>query len=134
MRYAFRGVVLIIALMALAGCSAFNPGTAKAEKTAEVFHAHLADSEYGAACRMLTATTLETLEDDDVGTCAAKLRELAIGPAGSVESSGAYGRNAQVVLSQDTVFLTLSGQEWKVIAAGCTSRGERPYDCAVEGG
>jgi len=23
---------------------------------------------------------------------------------------------------------------WRVVAAGCQSRGERPYDCVVDGG
>jgi len=53
---------------------------------------------------------------------------------GSVTHVDVYGQWARVVLSDDTVFLAAFPGGWRVVAAGCQSRGERPYDCTVQGG
>jgi hypothetical protein len=39
-----------------------------------------------------------------------------------------------VRLSGQAVFLAMFPGGWRVVAAGCQSRGERPYDCVVDGG
>jgi len=51
-----------------------------------------------------------------------------------VLASQAFGRGAQVLMTGDVVFLSKFDDHWSVIAAGCTSRGDRPYDCIVKGG
>lgn len=117
----------------LAGCSSLNPGTAEAADIASQFHADLASGDAQAACTLLAPGTVEKLEDGAAGSCARKLADLGLPGAGEVRSSQAYGSNAQVQLEADTVFLTLSGQHWKITAIGCTPRGEKPYDCEVEG-
>jgi len=61
------------------------------------------------------------------------LDENLPGPA-AVVGTELYGQWAQVRLAGDTLFLAHFGDGWKVVAAGCTSRGERPYDCRVKGG
>ncbi|MEW2587149.1 hypothetical protein [Streptomyces virginiae] len=45
-----------------------------------------------------------------------------------------YGRQAMVRLSGHTLFLSQCGKGWKVVAAGCTPRPDRPFDCQVERG
>lgn len=115
------------------GCSALNPGTSAAADTAQEFHALLAAGDGETACGLLTSAAVEALEGDKPGSCAESLAELKLNPSSTVTDSRAFGRNAQVQLDGDTVFLTVSGNTWKVTAAGCTSRGERPYDCEVEG-
>jgi hypothetical protein len=32
------------------------------------------------------------------------------------------------------VFLAAFPGGWRVVAAGCTPRGDRPYDCTLQGG
>jgi hypothetical protein len=49
-----------------------------------------------------------------------------------VESVEVWGRDAQVRLGGDTVFLTETDAGWRVTAA-CRPRGEAPYECQVEG-
>jgi hypothetical protein len=44
-----------------------------------------------------------------------------------------YGQWAQVRLSEDTVFLGAFPGGWRVVAAGCTPRDNRPYDCTLQG-
>lgn len=117
----------------LGGCSSLNPGTSQAADTAREFHALLAAGQETQACGLLIPTAIEALEEGKPGSCAEKLAELKLSKASSIVDSRAFGRNAQVELDTDTVFLTVSGGTWKVMAAGCTPRGERPYDCEVEG-
>jgi hypothetical protein len=54
--------------------------------------------------------------------------------ARDVQESQAFGRGAQVQLDGDVVFLSIFGGQWLITAAGCQSRGERPYDCILKGG
>ncbi len=54
-------------------------------------------------------------------------------PGGQVQQTEVWGDEAQVRMTGDTLFLTRTGAGWKVIAAGCTSGGDLPYQCRVEG-
>jgi len=120
-------------LLLAAGCAGLNPGSGEAAATAQQFHQLLDAGKAGAACRLLAPGTTEEVESDDPGSCAAKLSRLGLSPAAGVLESRAYGREAQVRLEGDTVFLTRSGDRWVVTAAGCTARNERPYLCEVKG-
>ncbi|MDK0523889.1 hypothetical protein [Streptomyces sp. ML-6] len=53
------------------------------------------------------------------------------GPARTVD---VYGRQARVVLTSDTLFLSQFADGWKVVAAGCRPLTGRPYQCSVKGG
>jgi hypothetical protein len=61
------------------------------------------------------------------------LEEDLPGP-GEVVSTEVYGQWAQVRTTTDTVFLAVFPGGWRVVAAGCTSRGNQPYECALQGG
>ena len=54
-------------------------------------------------------------------------------PGGDVTSVEVWGDDAQVRIGGDVVFLTETDAGWRVTAAACTPREERPYDCEVEG-
>jgi hypothetical protein len=97
------------------------------------FHTALGSGDYPRACGLLIPAAVEKLEAGAPGTCAGKLAQLDVPAATSVKDSAAYGRNAQVVMDQDTLFLARSGEGWMVTGAACTARGERPYDCEVAG-
>ncbi|MFB7172425.1 hypothetical protein ACFCYM_16585 [Streptomyces sp. NPDC056254] len=45
-----------------------------------------------------------------------------------------YGRMALVRAEGDALFLSLFTGGWRVVAAGCTPRGDAPYRCLVKGG
>ena len=53
---------------------------------------------------------------------------------GAVTGTAVYGQWAQVRVGDDTVFLAAFPGGWRVVAAGCKSRGDRPYDCRLQGG
>jgi hypothetical protein len=85
-----------------------------------------------ARCDLLVTPTREALESDGSAPCPDVIADLPL-DGGSVESVAVWGRNAQVRLTGDTVFLTETSAGWRVAAAGCESRSEAPYDCEVEG-
>jgi hypothetical protein len=117
----------------ISGCSALNPGTDAAVETVQRFRGELAAGHAGRACALLAPHTVEGVEDGETGSCPDKLARLSLPHSGALTDSRAYGRSAQVLLQDDTVFLTRSGNEWRITAAGCIPRGERPYDCDVKG-
>ncbi|MEU1117626.1 hypothetical protein [Streptomyces sp. NPDC005879] len=45
-----------------------------------------------------------------------------------------FGRQARAVTDRDTLFLSSFPGGWKVTAAGCTPRPEKPYQCLIKGG
>ena len=127
----FRNVaVAILAVGLLGGCGApaGDPGT-----TAEQFREALADGDGQSACQFLAPSTVEEIESTEGIPCADALPESSLETSGDLVGSEAYGRNAQATFDDDVLFLTESGERWLVIAAGCTARGERPYDCEVKG-
>jgi hypothetical protein len=127
------GAAVVLGVLVLTGCTSLNPGTEEATTTAQEFHSAIAAGDGATACNLLAPSAVEELEDGTPGACADKLLQLVIPGASGVTESKAYGTNAQVLMDQDTVFLTRSGDTWKVTAAGCTRQGERPYDCEVKG-
>jgi hypothetical protein len=134
-----RPILLAVVVMTagtttvVSGCSALNPGTDAAAQTVQRFYDELAAGSTGQACTLLAPNTVEVVENGETGSCPDKLAQVTLPHSGVVTDSRAYGRSAQVLLEDDTVFLTRSGAEWKITAAGCTPRGERPYDCDVKG-
>ena len=124
---------LLVLALGAAGCSSLNPGSEDAAAVASGFLAAVQAGDGAAACAFLAPVAVEETEGDEPGSCPRKILQLGLPAAGKVTGSQAYGRNAQVVLDTDTMFLTRSGDRWKVLGAGCTFRGERPYDCAVDG-
>jgi hypothetical protein len=100
---------------------------------AVLFHQDAGGGELESACSMLAPATVEKLEGKEPGSCARQLERLGLDEAARVLDARSFGNSAQVILEGDTVFLTRSGSGWKITAAGCTPRGERPYDCELEG-
>ncbi|MFJ5698412.1 hypothetical protein [Arthrobacter sp. NPDC093139] len=121
-------------VLVIAGCSGSNAGADGAAQVAVEFHKMVSSGDPSAGCGLLAPAVVEKLENGSAGTCGEKLSALNLPPATRATEAKAYGSSAQVLLDEDTVFLTRSGDSWKITAAGCTSRGERPYDCDVEGG
>jgi hypothetical protein len=140
-RVAASATVTVLAsfvLLALSGCAAEggsappgDDGTAGA--VAASFARALADADGSAACDLLAATTRTTLESDSGSDCADAITALNLPDPGSVRSSEAYGRAAQANFEQDIEFLTLENGQWRITAAGCAERPDRPYQCDLKG-
>jgi hypothetical protein len=94
----------------------------------------LAAGDGEAACALLSPTTQDTLERDAQAPCAEALLDEDLPPVGDDAEPQVFGTAAQVRTGTDTIFLGLFDDGWRVTAAGCAVAGDKPYECAVEGG
>jgi hypothetical protein len=130
--------VAVLALPALAGCSALAPDAPAAEGVAVAFAAAIDSGNAAEACAILAPGTVAEIESSEDAPCEEAILRLGLPGGGVGRSAEAFGRGAMVELDNDTVFLVgdPSGdvRGWRVTAAGCEPRAERPYDCTVKGG
>ena len=87
-----------------------------------------------AACAVLAPETLADLEKSADQPCDQAILDEDLPAPGTVTNTNVYGQWAQVRLDDDTVFLAVFPGGWRVVAAGCQPRGDRPYDCTLQGG
>lgn len=129
-----RGSALLtVALFgALTGCGGADVREDAAERAATRFAESLRTPD--AACAALAPNTREELEQDAELPCARALPDAGLPEAGPVRSVDVYGTQARVVAARDTLFLSSFPHGWKVVAAGCTPRPARPYQCLIKGG
>ncbi|WP_063607365.1 hypothetical protein [Streptomyces katrae] len=118
----------------LAGCGASAARVDGARAAGERFERALASGNHEAACRLVAPETLAQLEQDEGKACAEALGTEQLPTAGAVRQTEVYGRQAQLSLEGDTLFLSQFSGGWKVVAAGCTPQGEQPYQCVLKGG
>lgn len=127
-------VPVVLAAVLCAGCGASDQRTTKARSAAETFLTAVSHQQGAQACDLLAPQTRAEVEQSSKASCAKGLLGEDLPGPGPVRRSEVYGRQAQVVTATDTVFLGRFPAGWRVTAAGCTPRGERPYDCQVKGG
>ncbi|MBX9246288.1 hypothetical protein ICW40_15930 [Actinotalea ferrariae] len=134
---AAAGALAVLALVS--ACSASPDASAAAEAASALVEA-VASSDGAAACTLLAPAAVQALESEFSAACEEAVLEPEVADeiedaaGGGSRGAQAFGRQAQVRLEGDTVFLTLSGETWLVTAAGCTPRTDQPYECAIEGG
>lgn len=135
----------VLTILVVAGTVAGCAGAADAPREVAVsFYAAIGANDGDAACAALATRAAEAVaeaEDEDEGsTCAEAILSGEVGDDLADRSQGidegstrVAGRQAQVRLGTDTVFLARSGGGWVVTAVGCDPRPEQPYDCEVAG-
>jgi hypothetical protein len=126
------GAVALL-VSALVGCGG-DVRSAAVGRVAADFGSAVAADDGAAACALLSPATAEKLAEDAATECADAVLEADLPDAGEVRSVDVYGGQARVVLDGDTMFVAELSDGWAVVAAGCRPRGERPYDCELEGG
>ena len=124
----------VLPVMLVTSCSTLGPDTAAAAGVASAFHRAVRDGDGHAACAFLAPATVEDLEGTSGQPCPAAILTQDLPEAQDVQDSQAFGRAAQMSMDGDVVFLSVFGDRWLVTAAGCTPRGDRPYDCTLKGG
>lgn len=126
--------VAMAAALAATGCG----GPGGREDAASAVAVRLLDAvgqgDGAAACAVLAPETLADLEKSADQPCADAVLDEDLPAPGQVTNTNVYGQWAQVRLDDDTVFLAVFPGGWRVVAAGCQPRGDRPYDCALQGG
>ncbi|MFI6436802.1 hypothetical protein [Streptomyces sp. NPDC050759] len=137
MRRALRiGTLILLVLFgpALAGCGSVGERRSDAESAAAGFERFLRADDPSGLCTALAPETRSELEESEKGNCEKAIASQEIPPGGTTHRVDVYGRQARVVLDADTLFLSLFPDGWKVVAAGCTPRPGRPYQCTLQGG
>lgn len=128
-------VLLITALLVGACASEQEP---EVQRVAVSFLRAIQDGDGAGACALLAPETRRKVVQSAGAACEAAVmqEELAngTGPSSEPGSVRVFGRSAQVVLASDTLFLGQFSGGWRVTAASCTPRGDRPYECQVQGG
>jgi hypothetical protein len=125
---------LLLSTAAASGCASLQPDNAGAAEVAQEFHTAFQDADGAEMCDAIATSTVEQIEISTGRNCEDGIANAHIPAAHGVVAADVYGRAAQVRMHGDTVFLTRTSHGWKVIAAGCHSRGdEQPYECIVEG-
>jgi hypothetical protein len=134
-----RSSVAAVALLAVGAVAGCGPSADAATEAALDFYAAIDAGDGERACAVLALSAAEAVAEDGDSSCADALTSGDVGAdlaerAAGVTAEGARvaGRQAQVRLGTDTVFLARSGSGWAVTAAGCDARPDRPYDCEVE--
>jgi hypothetical protein len=130
-----RSTLLVVALTALlAGCGGVGEREDAASAVAVGLLESVAAQDGQAACDRLAPDTVEELEKSAGVPCAQAILEEDLPAPGNVVSADVFGQWAQIRLSDDTLFLAVFPGGWRVVAAGCTSRDPRPYQCELDGG
>jgi hypothetical protein len=131
-----RALALAATLTVIAtasGCSGQGNVEAEAAGSAAVSFGAEARTDADAACALLAPETAKETGRDS-SSCAAGLADTDLPRAGRLREVEVYGLDAIARLDADTVFLARFDDGWKVTAAGCTARGDAPYDCEIKGG
>ncbi|MGV9881101.1 hypothetical protein [Streptomyces sp. NPDC003006] len=132
------GIGVLVVLAAVSACGALPER--RDEVTAEVtrFEQALKAGQHERLCAALAPATREELEQSSKSRCeqaiGRAIDERELPAAGTVRGADVYGDQARVMLERDTVFLAHFPAGWKVTAAGCRPRPQRPYECGIKGG
>lgn len=126
---------MVVVVLAMAGACG-TPSERRDGVTAQVarFERALDAGQHERLCTVLAPSTRDELEQSAKRPCAQAIGEQDLPAAGPVRRVDVYGEQARVVLDHDTVFLAHFPTGWKVTAAGCTPRPQRPYQCEIKGG
>ncbi|MEU5776434.1 hypothetical protein ABZ819_24430 [Streptomyces venezuelae] len=132
---ATRPVVAMTLLgCALVGCGAgIDAREDAASRAAARFEASLRAPDAARGCAALAPGTFDELERSAEQPCAKALPDAEIPLSTGVRHVDVYGRQARVVTDRDTLFLSSFPDGWKVTAAGCTPRPDKPYQCQIKG-
>ena len=124
---------VLVATGAVTGCGAVSDRERAAATAAERFATAVAGGDGAAACAVLAPETVEELESGGA-SCADAILDEDLPEPGPVGTTDVYGQWARVVMPDNTLFLAVFRDGWRVVAAGCRPAGEGPYDCVVQGG
>jgi hypothetical protein len=129
-----RKALIVLVALSVAGCSSVGDRGVAADAVAAKLFAALGAHDGAAACAQLAPDTAAEVAQTGGKPCAAAILDQKLPVPGAVTGTDVYGQWAQVRLAGDTVFLAVFPGGWRVVAAGCTPRGDRPYDCVLQGG
>jgi hypothetical protein len=133
-RRAWTTAVSVVLAGTVGACGTVSERRDDVRAAAAAFEKALDEGAHERMCGALAPATLEELEQSAGTPCAQALGEESLPAGGAVRHTDVYGNQARAVLAEDTLFLSHFSTGWKVVAAGCTQRPARPYQCRIKGG
>ncbi|MGP3926311.1 hypothetical protein [Streptomyces sp. 8N616] len=125
-------------LLVTVGCGAVEERRSAAMAAALDFERAVRAEDAATVCEVLAPGTREEVAQSARADCAQGVLDEDVPSAGDrpgdVRSVDVHGRQARVVLTADTLFLSQFSSGWKVVAAGCTPRPQQPYRCTLKNG
>ncbi len=126
-------LITLATVVAVAGCGSVGHREDAAADVAVRMLTAVGSQDGATACAVLAPETVSEVEQSAEKPCAQAILEEDLPAPGQVLGTDVYGEWAQVRLADDTLFLAAFPGGWRVVAAGCKPRDERPYDCLVKG-
>ena len=126
------GAALALLTGVVTGCGQVHDDAVR--RTAVDFYAALAAGDGTAACDALAPKTRSELEKSAGRPCAKAVLEEDVPGVSDPTDVRVFGTQAEVTWRGETTFLARFQGGWKVMAAACTKRESRPYDCTISGG
>ncbi|MFG2354909.1 hypothetical protein [Streptomyces sp. NPDC048521] len=133
-RWRCTGLLAFACAVCLTGCGTLGEREAAASRAAVRFEEDVRRADGARACAALAPETRQELTESAEPPCAEAFLDEHLSYGGTVRRVQVYGRQAQVVLDTDTLFLSVFPGGWKITAAGCVPRPRQPYQCKVKGG
>jgi hypothetical protein len=130
----WRWTALVALAACLAGCATLGERETAASRAALRFATSVREADGPRACAALAPETRQEVEQSAESPCPEALLQEDLSYRGRVRSVDVYGQQARVVLDSDTLFLSHFPTGWRVTAAGCEPRPQRPYQCQVKAG
>jgi hypothetical protein len=126
------GAVAVLCVLLSAGCGGGQRET-EAGDAAGQFVAAVEQSDFAAACALLSPRAREQLAAGGTSSCEDALVATEL-PVSGITEVTVWGERAEARTDAGPLFLAELANGWKVVAAGCRSRGaDRPYSCVVRG-
>ena len=129
-----RALGVTLAILLAGSCSGRAEERPRAAQAVTRFYEAVGQQDGAGACEFLAPETLHEVEKSAKASCVEAITDVDLPELGQLIATDVYGNEARVLASGDTVFVSDFDGAWKIVAAGCATRGDLPHDCEIQRG